>query len=50
VANALNRKMHELHATTISTYQSYFKDIILEAAKLDLKYKELVAKLQQGKL
>jgi hypothetical protein len=50
VADALRRRVHELHATTISMYQSYLKDKILEAAKLDLHYKELVAKLQQGNL
>ena len=42
--------MHELHATTISMYQSDLKDIILEVEKLDLQYKELVGKLQQGNL
>ena len=31
-------------------YQLYLKHRILKAAKLDLQYKELVAKLQQGKL
>ena len=47
---ALSRRVHELHATAISMYQSDLKDRILEAAKLDLHYKELVAKLQQGNL
>ena len=50
VADALSRRVHELHATTISMYQSDVKDRILEAARLDLHYKELVAKLQQGNL
>jgi hypothetical protein len=50
VVDALNRRVHELHATTISMYQSYLKDRIIEAAKLDLQYKELVEKLQQGNL
>jgi hypothetical protein len=36
VVDALNRRVHELHATTISMYQSDLKYIILEAAKLDL--------------
>jgi hypothetical protein len=40
--------VHELHATTISMYQSDLKDKILEAAKSYLQYIELVAKLQQG--
>jgi hypothetical protein len=48
--DALDKRVHKLHATTISMYQSYLKDIILEAAKLDLQYKELVAKLHQGNL
>jgi hypothetical protein len=50
VVDALNKRVHELHATTISMYQSDLKPIILEVVKLDLQYKELVAKLQQGKL
>jgi hypothetical protein len=40
VVDALSRRVHELHATTISMYQSDLKHIILEAAKLDLQYKE----------
>jgi hypothetical protein len=47
VSNALSRKVHELHATTISMYQTEMKDRILEAANVDLQYKNLVAKLQQ---
>jgi hypothetical protein len=50
VVDVLIRRVHEFHATTISMYQSYLKHIILEATKLDLQYKELVAKLQQGNL
>jgi hypothetical protein len=50
VVDALSIIVHELHATTISMYQSDLKHIILEAAKLDLQYKELVEKLQQGNL
>jgi hypothetical protein len=45
VADALNIRVHELHVATISMYQSDLKDKILEAAKSDLQYKELVAKL-----
>jgi hypothetical protein len=33
VADALSRRVHELHATTISMYQSDLKDKILEATK-----------------
>jgi hypothetical protein len=46
--DALSRRVHELHATSISMYQSILKDGIIEAAKSDLQYKELVEKLQQG--
>jgi hypothetical protein len=45
VTDALNRRVHEMHATAINMYQSYLKDRITEAAKSDLHYKELVAKL-----
>jgi hypothetical protein len=48
VVDALSKIVHEFHATTISMCQSNFKDGILKAAKSDLQYKELVAKLQQG--
>jgi hypothetical protein len=50
VVDALNRKVHELHATSISMYQSDLKHEIIEAAKSNLLYKELVEKLQQGNL
>jgi hypothetical protein len=46
VVDALSRRVHEMHATTISMYQSDLKHIILEATKLDLQYKDLVVKLQ----
>jgi hypothetical protein len=46
VVDALSRRVHELHDTTISMYQSDLKDKILEATKSDLQYKELVAKLR----
>jgi hypothetical protein len=39
-----------MHATTISMYQSYLKDKILEAAKSDQKYMEVKEKFQQGNL
>jgi hypothetical protein len=45
VVDALNRRVHELHAIDISIYQKYLKAIILEAVKLDLQYKELGGKL-----
>jgi hypothetical protein len=46
VVDALSRKVHELHATSISMYITELKDRILEAANVDLEYKRLVAKLQ----
>jgi hypothetical protein len=50
VVDALNKRVHELHATTISMYQTDLKDIILEVAKEDTQYMEMVTKLQQGKM
>jgi hypothetical protein len=46
VANTLSRRVHELHATTISMYQIDVKRKILEAANTDLQYRELVEILQ----
>jgi benzoyl-CoA reductase/2-hydroxyglutaryl-CoA dehydratase subunit BcrC/BadD/HgdB len=48
VAYALSRRVHELHATAISIYQSELKDRFVEARKSDLQYMELVTKLQQN--
>jgi hypothetical protein len=45
VADALNRKLHDLHATNISMYMIDIKDRILEAANVDLQYRDLVEKL-----
>jgi hypothetical protein len=50
VVDALSRRVHEIHATTISMYQSDLKDRILEDAKSDQKYMELKEKLQKGNL
>jgi hypothetical protein len=50
VVDALSRWVHGLHATTISMHQTNIKSRILEAANVDLQYRELVAKLQQGKM
>jgi hypothetical protein len=47
VADALSRKVHELHATAISMYKTKLKDRIVEVASADLQYRNLVAKLQQ---
>jgi hypothetical protein len=45
VADALRRKVHELHATATSMYRTEIKDRIIEAANVDLQYKIPVAKL-----
>jgi hypothetical protein len=37
-----------MHATTIRMYQSDLKDRIIEVAKSDLQYKELMEKLQRA--
>jgi hypothetical protein len=50
VVDALSRRVHELHATTISMCQTDIKGRIYETAKEDLQYIELVTKLQQGKM
>jgi hypothetical protein len=50
VVDALSRRVHGMHATAISMYQSYLKHGIIETAKSDLQYNDLVAKLQQGNL
>jgi hypothetical protein len=49
VVDALSRRVHKLHATSISMYQTDIKGQVLEAASAYLQYRELVAKLQQGK-
>jgi hypothetical protein len=50
VVDVLSKREHELHATSISMYKSNLKHIILEATNLDLQYRELLEKLQQGNL
>jgi hypothetical protein len=47
VADALNKRVHKLHVTTISMYQTDIKDMISEAENADLQYRELVVKLRQ---
>jgi hypothetical protein len=46
VADGLNRKVHDLHATSISMYRNDIRDRVLEAANVDLQFRDLVAKLQ----
>ena len=50
VVDALNRRVHEMHVIAINMYQSDLKHRIIETAKSDLQYKDVVAKLQQGNL
>jgi hypothetical protein len=48
VVDALNRRVHEMHATTIIMYQKNLCDKILEVGKSDLRYVDIKANLQQG--
>jgi hypothetical protein len=50
VVDALNRRVHEMHAKTINMCKYDLKDIILEATKLDQPYVQTTKKLQQGNL
>jgi hypothetical protein len=50
VVEALSRRVYEPQATSISMYQTDLKDRILEVAKADLQYMEMVTELQQGKM
>ena len=50
VDDALSRRVHKFHATTISMYQTDIKSRFLEVASIDLHYMEVVAKLQQGEV
>jgi hypothetical protein len=43
MVDALNKRVHELHATTISMYETDIKRKILEASNVSMQYKELVA-------
>jgi hypothetical protein len=46
VVDALNIRVHEMHDTTISMYNLYLKDIILEAVTLNQHYVQIKEKLQ----
>jgi hypothetical protein len=48
VTDTLNRRVHEMHAITVSMYKSNLCDMILEVAKLDQHYEELKETLQKG--
>jgi hypothetical protein len=48
VDDALNRRVHEMHVTTISIYMSNLKDTILEATNLDQHYFQIKEAFQQN--
>jgi hypothetical protein len=48
VVDALNKRVHEMHVTTISMYQPYLSNRILEFSKLDMRYEDIKDTLQQG--
>ena len=48
VADALSRRVHEMHPTTISMYSLDLKSRILEAATADQHFVYVEGELQQG--
>jgi hypothetical protein len=48
VVDAVNRRVNEIHATTINMYKLDLCDRILEVAKSDLCYVDIKKILQQG--
>jgi hypothetical protein len=48
MVDALNRRVHEMHATTIIMYRFDLKDIILEATNLEQHYFQIKEALQHG--
>jgi hypothetical protein len=48
VVDALDKRVHKMHATTISMYKTDLKDKILVATKSDQHYVQTIEKLQQG--
>jgi hypothetical protein len=50
VVDAISRRVHEMHATTISMYRSNLKSRILGAANLDQHYLQVKESIQQGNL
>jgi hypothetical protein len=47
VVNALNRRVHEMHATAVSMYKLDLCDISLEFSKSDMCYVDIKVTLQQ---
>jgi hypothetical protein len=50
VVDALNKKVHEMHATEISMYNSYLKRFFLEFMASDQHYVQVKEGLQQSNL
>jgi hypothetical protein len=50
MVDALSRRVHEMHATTISTYQNDLKGKKIEVVQVYLQYMKLVTKLRKGKM
>jgi hypothetical protein len=48
VDDALSRRVHEIHDTTINMYKLDLCDIILEFSKSDKHYENIKENLQQG--
>jgi hypothetical protein len=48
VADALNKRAHEVHIASISMYETYLKDKIVATTNLDQNYLKIKETLQQG--
>jgi hypothetical protein len=48
VVDALNRRVHKMHATTISVYKTNLKDRIIEAVTMDQHYVQVKEISQQN--
>ena len=47
IVDALNRRMHIMHATTVSMHQSNLKSKILDVVVIDQHYQHVKESLQQ---
>ena len=50
VVDALNKRAHEMHISSINMFNTNLKDIILEAANLDQRYLKIIESLQQDNI
>jgi hypothetical protein len=48
VVGALNKRVHEMHATTINMYKLDLCEILLEVSKSNMCYVDIKENLQQG--